>query len=350
MRKYRINLSKYPSFKNFEKKEVILVLKTRKRRKEEIIKIKMFNIKENIYEADVKKNLKVNEISYIINISNNEIELKKDINNLDNRIAILSTMSSGKSTLINALLGKDILPSENQACTGKIFEVSNFKNEAEGVQVLKNNEVISDNKNNLDSKYLKKVNSEVEADKVKVNTKFCGIDREIILYDTPGVNNYMNSNHGEVTYDFLEKNSIKNIIYILNATQIGVTDDKKFLLDLKKTYSKNIVFLLNKIDTIDSKYEDKEVVIKNAKKYLKNIGFKSPKLIAISAHTAKIIRKGMGDNLETRREKMEFKIYVNSYLEKNRLKNKEINEKLIDQILNETGIKELELLINQGKI
>lgn len=350
MRKYRIDLSKYSNFENLEKKEVSLVLKTRKRRKEEIIKIKMFCIRENIYEVDVKKTLKVNEISYIINILNDEIEIKKDGNTFDNRIAVLSTMSSGKSTLINALLGKDILPSENQACTGKIFEVSNFRNEVEGIQVLKNNEVISDNVNNLDSEYLKKVNFEVEADKVKINTKFYGIDRQIILYDTPGVNNFMNSNHGEVTYKFLEKNSIKNIIYVLNATQIGVTDDKRFLLDLKKKYSKNIVFLLNKIDTIDSKYEDKEVVIKNAKKYLKTIGFKSPKLIAISAHTAKILRKGMVDGLETRREKMEFKTYVDLYLEKNRLKNKEINENLIDEILKETGIKDLELLINQGKI
>ena len=32
-------------------------------------------------------------------------------------------MSSGKSTLINALLGEELLPNENQACTSKIFKI-----------------------------------------------------------------------------------------------------------------------------------------------------------------------------------------------------------------------------------
>ena len=32
-------------------------------------------------------------------------------------MAVIATMSSGKSTLINALIGKEILPSANAACT-----------------------------------------------------------------------------------------------------------------------------------------------------------------------------------------------------------------------------------------
>ena len=40
-----------------------------------------------------------------------------------NEVIVLATMSSGKSTIINTLLGEDILPNENQACTAKIFKV-----------------------------------------------------------------------------------------------------------------------------------------------------------------------------------------------------------------------------------
>ena len=36
---------------------------------------------------------------------------------------VIATMSSGKSTLINALLGQQILPSKNEACTAKTYSI-----------------------------------------------------------------------------------------------------------------------------------------------------------------------------------------------------------------------------------
>ena len=38
------------------------------------------------------------------------------------RVLVVSTMSSGKSTLINALIGQDLFPSRNDACTAKIIK------------------------------------------------------------------------------------------------------------------------------------------------------------------------------------------------------------------------------------
>ena len=40
---------------------------------------------------------------------------------VDKKILVLATMSAGKSTLINALIGNDIFPSGNEACTAKIM-------------------------------------------------------------------------------------------------------------------------------------------------------------------------------------------------------------------------------------
>lgn len=39
-------------------------------------------------------------------------------------MVVVATMSSGKSTLINALLGKEILPSSNRACTALRYSIS----------------------------------------------------------------------------------------------------------------------------------------------------------------------------------------------------------------------------------
>ncbi len=38
-------------------------------------------------------------------------------------MVVVATMSSGKSTLINALLGKEILPSSNRACTALRYSI-----------------------------------------------------------------------------------------------------------------------------------------------------------------------------------------------------------------------------------
>lgn len=295
---------------------------------------------------------------YKLILNNNRLEIKKNRKqkkikkeevSKDYRFAVLSTMSSGKSTLINALLGKDILPSENQACTGKIFEISNFKIENEIIQALKNEEVVF---SEIDKDKLSELNNNNEIDKIKIGVKFYGINKEIVLYDTPGVNNYMNKDHEEVTYNFLEKNEIKNIIYILNATQIGVNDDKKFLLDLKEFYKNqeiNIIFLLNKIDTVDLEYENKNLILENTRDYLKNLGFENSILIPTSAQIAKILRKGINNNLETRRERLEFKNHIDMYLEKNKISinKKTIGKKMIEKMISETGIKELEAIISK---
>ena len=38
-------------------------------------------------------------------------------------VAVIATMSSGKSTILNALLGYELLPSKNEACTAKTFKI-----------------------------------------------------------------------------------------------------------------------------------------------------------------------------------------------------------------------------------
>ncbi|MGL6098220.1 MAG: dynamin family protein, partial [Fusobacteriaceae bacterium] len=167
-----------------------------------------------IYNIDIfeKIGFKSCENCNIFKVKKNEIKL-----NEIKKYAVLGTMSSGKSTLINALLGKDILPSENQACTGKIFEISNLESKNENIEAFKDEKIVLDK---IEMSTLKNINNDDSIDKIKINTDFFGIKRKIILYDTPGVNNYINKDHQKITYDFLKNNNIKNIIYILNATQI----------------------------------------------------------------------------------------------------------------------------------
>lgn len=259
------------------------------------------------------------------------------------KILVISTMSSGKSTFINALIGKDILPSGNQACTGKIFQITNNSNNLNTVEFEGYNETIIREFENIN---LEDLNKDKYIKDIKINVFFPGISKKIAIYDTPGINNFLDDNHRKLTYKFLEDNDINNIIYLINATQIGVNDDYKFLIDLKNIYQNkkfNIIFLLNKIDLLDSEYENLKEVLLNTKLFLSNIGFSNPNLIPISSYKAKIFRKYVNNNLETRREIADLKNWITYTLEEDNIN---FSFELLDELINKTGIKELEKILN----
>ena len=52
----------------------------------------------------------------------------KNAINSDFEVAVIATMSSGKSTLINSFLETDLMPSKQQACTSKTVRIKNIDN------------------------------------------------------------------------------------------------------------------------------------------------------------------------------------------------------------------------------
>ena len=56
-----------------------------------------------------------------------ELNFQKALNS-EFEIAVIATMSSGKSTLINAILGQELMPSKNEACTAKVSRIINNPN------------------------------------------------------------------------------------------------------------------------------------------------------------------------------------------------------------------------------
>lgn len=60
----------------------------------------------------------------------------KSAKNTDFKVNIIATMSSGKSTLINALLGNKLMPSKHEACTAIITEIEDMDNKIFSAKVL----------------------------------------------------------------------------------------------------------------------------------------------------------------------------------------------------------------------
>ena len=123
-------------------------------------------------------------------------------------------------------------------------------------------------------------------------------DSNLILIDTPGPNNARKEEHKKTTWKMLGKSSKTLVLYILNATQLGIKDDKNFLTRVKDTMSvggkqsrDRFIFVVNKLDALKAKTEDVSKTLANVRSYLEDdIGIENPNIYAASALNALQLR------------------------------------------------------------
>lgn len=276
---------------------------------------------------------------------------------VDKKIIVLSTMSAGKSTLINALIGKDVFPSSNEACTAKIMTFTSDKN-FKGIKAHIYGRFDADYEN-LKKQDIEILNSHEEFKRVDF---YGSIDSDlnknvnVKFIDTPGVNNSQDLSHAQITYKALEEEEFDTILYILNATQLGVYDDALLLAKLKGYIERNkytdVIFVLNKIDEIDTDKESLNDIYINAIRYIsKNTNINNPQIVCTSAYYANLIKKEARNEKMTRKELRDINSFKDCNEQYNKFTNLEyINNNIKNNILHKTGILNLEhTLFNKKK-
>lgn len=239
--------------------------------------------------------------------------MKNKKNNFN--VAVIATMSSGKSTIINAMLGASLLPSKNEACTATVIKIEDSDTEGFEARAIKSSgdnekwESISSN----DDKLKEWNNTEVETIEIKADFPHidnCKKKMKIIFYDTPGPNNSSDKSHSEITKNILSTSNYGFVVFVMNASQFGVNDER-ILLEalLKELNEKNqrtkIVFAVNKIDQLDIEAGEKPIeLINNIKKYLNELGFNRPNIIPVMSLLSLEIR----DILNSYKNNTEFNI------------------------------------------
>lgn len=219
-------------------------------------------------------------------------------NRKERKIVVVATMSSGKSTLINALLSKKLLPSSNEACTATITKVINRKQENYSAKAYSEKKELLYEEYDISYEKMKEWNNNENISEIEIygNIPFAN-KKEILnltLIDTPGPNNSRNSVHQKLLEKYLEnidENTI--ILYVLNATQLGITDDSILLDNLIKIVgnkSKNIIFVLNKSDCFNNEDDDMAKIMKGVSKYLEKKGIENTDILPIAALPALKIR------------------------------------------------------------
>ena len=214
------------------------------------------------------------------------------------KLAVVGEFSSGKSTFLNALIGKDILKHGTQETTATITEIRNEKVEKDRIvfDVVYNN---GTTEKNINIDKLKEYTTTFSSlysvaeniAKVIVKKHFLDYEGELSLIDTPGLNGIADK-HREKTEEQI-KNS-HACIYLMSVRGLGESDIR--FLKYISEYQKNIIFIQNFIDelkelegeTPEGKIEEQKKII--SKRLFDENSDVNYEIIGISAYQALISR------------------------------------------------------------
>lgn len=192
-------------------------------------------------------------------------------------IVVVGEFSAGKSTFLNALMGKKILPSYSSETTATVNFLKHIScsQSGEAGKVFYNDGTVQvldhvDNDNIL--YYATTDNKDFNvADKIShidlyLDSKF--LQNNVTLVDSPGLNG-LKEGHREITERQIERSSAS--IFLFNAQQPGSKSEFDFLSGLKNQV-KSIFYVLNKIDSVnESENQTVEVVVSKLKESYKSV-------------------------------------------------------------------------------
>ncbi|WP_252180142.1 dynamin family protein [Endozoicomonas sp. 4G] len=234
---------------------------------------------------------------------------------------VVATMSSGKSTFINAMLGQDLLPAANEATTATIAHIIDNKTTGDrftGKRLGENRMLLAES-DAVHPKLLKEWNSNSETKAIELTGNIRAVEPNdnvrLVLTDTPGPNNSQDEEHERTTMGFIQ-DSKRNplILYILNGTQLCTNDDRRLLKLVAEEMSRSgrqskdrFLFVINKMDDFDpEKGEDIGAVLGSVRKYLQDNGIDEPNIFPISARFAYLLREQGELTRSERRDKRSF--------------------------------------------
>lgn len=220
-------------------------------------------------------------------------------------IHIIGTMSSGKSTLINALLRKKLMPSQNKACTAIITEIlDNDSKDFHAVVYDKNDDEIKTIPQ-LTYEIMRELNTSEDVSRVSIECNIPFLEAEetkLRLVDTPGPNNARDQNHREITYRNINSATENMILYILDYTQYATNDDHNLLRDIAEQIQKGgketrdrFIFVLNKMDRMQNDDDSVLATVERARNDLIKLGIEEPQIFPCSAFAALGLRTLLAD-------------------------------------------------------
>jgi GTP-binding protein EngB required for normal cell division/gas vesicle protein len=176
---------------------------------------------------------------------------KKLIEENEYNVVVCGEVKKGKSSLLNAIIGQEILPVNNEIATSQVFRISNSEQESFEL-------VFTDGtRQAISKKELSHYGSQVDANRdgepvfkgrslafIQVNVPITFLPKGVSLVDTPGLGALYKS-HEWITQSYLRHASA--VVFVLDPESPITAQEKAFILRALDV-TEDILFLMTKID------------------------------------------------------------------------------------------------------
>lgn len=224
------------------------------------------------------------------------------------RFIVTANVSAGKSTLINAIIGKSLSRTSQEICTGNLCYIYSKPYEDSFIH-------LSASPLNLNANYDDLVNADRSVvSSIASHFRLNAPTNRICIIDTPGVNSSINRHHRKIAQNALKEEVYDKVIYVLNANKIGTDEEKEHLQWVSGNVSKEkVVFVLNKLDDFKSKDDSIKESIEGIKRDLIDIGYVNPLICPLSAYFAFLVKLKANGELMTEDEIDAYNLYVKKF-------------------------------------
>ncbi len=163
-------------------------------------------------------------------------------------LVVLGEFNHGKSTVVNALLGEDVLPVGITPTTAVITHLVHGEERNVRVKPPLGGKPFEIEYDEMEDAVKNAEEDGNEPEWVEIAHPNTFLENSLTLVDTPGVND-ISRQKVEITYGYLPRADV--IIYVLDATQVLKKSEVTFIRDrLLKANRDRIVFVLNKVDAL----------------------------------------------------------------------------------------------------
>lgn len=185
------------------------------------------------------------------------------------RVVVVGEIKKGKSCLLNALIGRKILPEDVPVATCQAFRIAHAPTEAYRLRFE------DDSSKDIGIDELHTYGCQVVVDSgetptldklirwIEIDIPFQWLPKNVVLFDTPGLGG-LQTEHREVTYRILERELPDAVLFVLDSmAPINNIELKTVDRIVTQYFMPHIFFVQTKVDLRESKWEiirDKSVL------------------------------------------------------------------------------------------
>ena len=191
------------------------------------------------------------------------------------RLGVIGVTSSGKSTMINALLGEELLPVAAKPSSSQLVSCCKDKQRLAIVYFEDGKKIVFD-KTNLNPNKIKEFadeqfnpNNKKGVKQIEICSPKFEFPEDIVLVDSPGLDAYGYDNHEHLTMDSL----LPTVDFCMFVTTCKTNSDDKMrqVLNQVAEYKKPVVIVQNMIDAIVPKEDGSKTKAQIAVEHKKRI-------------------------------------------------------------------------------